>query len=525
MTGPSDTVPPSAVSVVGLGKLGLPLAACLSAAGFRTIGVDVIARNVAEINAGRSPIVEPGLAELVRAHGGLALRATTNIREAIAETDVTFIIVPTPSDETGGFSNALLREAIGQIGAALADGRRGAHLVVVSSTVMPGSIDRELGPLLAASSGRELGGRVDICYDPDFISLGEVVRGLREPELVLIGEHRRPAGDTVEAIHRRMATNRPHVARMSVVSAEITKLALNAYVTMKISFANNLANICSGIAGADVDAVTTALGADSRISPRYLAAGLPFGGTCFPRDTVAFRRLAACAGTAAPLMDATEQINREHARRLSALVLERQRRSGGTVAVLGLAFRHDTPVTAVSPSIALVRDLLDAGIQRHRLRPDGGRLGASGAGRVDRLRRDAGRGARAIDRRRPDPPQPRLRGGDRNVRACRPARRRRLLADDRPRARPPRRVDRPVRALDLLNRRSGGTRDQENKEQENRRYSLTPDLLISCSELLISCSQSGLRCVRAVCTTSSFIARRSNRFDDVVASPKMVNEA
>ncbi len=335
MTRPTGTLPPSAVSVVGLGKLGLPLAACLSASGFRTIGVDVIARNVAEINAGRSPILEPGLAELVRAHGGSALRATTNVRDAIAETEVTFIIVQTPSDESGGFSNALLREAIDQIGVALSDSRGRDHLVVVSSTVMPGSIDRELGPLLAASSGRPLGDGVDICYDPDFISLGEVVRGLREPELVLIGEHRAASGDIVEAIHRRMAVNQPHVARMSVVSAEITKLALNAYVTMKISFANNLANICSGIAGADVDAITAALGADSRISPRYLSAGLSFGGTCFPRDTVAFRRLAACAGTTAPLMEATEQVNREHARRLSVLVRDCQRPSGGAVRCWG----------------------------------------------------------------------------------------------------------------------------------------------------------------------------------------------
>ena len=179
---------------------------------------------------------------------------------------------------------------------------------------------------------------------------------------------------------------------------------------MKISFANNLANICRDIAGADVDAVTTALGADSRISPRYLAAGLSFGGTCFPRDTVAFRRLAACAGTAAPLMDATEQINREHARRLSALVLDCQRSSGGTVAVLGLAFRHDTPVTAVSPSIALVRDLLDAGISVIGCDPMAADSARQELGDVDRLRRDAGRGARAIDRRRPDPPQPRFRG-------------------------------------------------------------------------------------------------------------------
>jgi UDPglucose 6-dehydrogenase len=353
---------PSAISVVGLGKLGLPLAGCLAASGFRTIGVDVLEANVREINAGRSPIVEPGLADLVAAHAGSTLHATTDIREAVADTDLTFIIVPTPSDASGGFSNAYLRDALAQIGAGLKALAQGDHLVVISSTVMPGSIDRELGPLLAERSGRALGEGVDICYDPDFISLGEVIRGLRQPELVLIGEHRKAAGDTVEAVHRRMVTNTPYVARMSVVSAEITKLALNAYVTMKISFANNLADICSAIPGADIDDITSALGADARISPRYLSAGLSFGGTCFPRDTVAFRTLAASARSCAPLMEATETINADHARRLTELVLRHHAARGGSVAVLGLAFRHDTPVTTMSPSLALVTDLLQAGV-------------------------------------------------------------------------------------------------------------------------------------------------------------------
>lgn len=353
---------PSAISVVGLGKLGLPLAGCLAASGFRTIGVDVLEANVREINAGRSPIVEPGLADLVARHAGSTLHATTDIREAVAETDLTFIIVPTPSDESGGFSNAHLRNALEQIGAALEALAKGDHLVVISSTVMPGSIDRELGPLLAERSGRALGDGVDLCYDPDFISLGEVIRGLRQPELVLIGEHRKAAGDKVEAVHRRMVTNTPYVARMSVVSAEVTKLALNAYVTMKISFANNLADICSAIPGADIDDITSALGADARISPRYLSAGLSFGGTCFPRDTVAFRTLAASAQSSAPLMEATEAINADHARRLAELVLRHHAARGGSVAVLGLAFRHDTPVTTMSPSLALVKDLLKAGV-------------------------------------------------------------------------------------------------------------------------------------------------------------------
>ena len=353
---------PASISVVGLGKLGLPLAGCLASSGFRTIGVDVMDARVREVNAGRSPIVEPGLRELIAANAGATLRATTNVREAVEETDVTFVIVPTPSDDSGGFSNAFLRDAVARIGEALRGSRKPKHLVAIGSTVMPGSIDGELGPMLADQSGRPLGVGVDICYDPDFISLGEVIRGLREPELVLIGERDRAAGNTIEAIHRRIVTNTPHVARMSIVSAEITKLALNAYVTMKISFANNLADICAAIPGANVDDVTRALGADSRISPRYLSAGLSFGGTCFPRDTVAFRKLAAHTGVAAPLMEATEAINADHARRLSQLVLHHHTRSGGTVAVLGLAFRHDTPVITASPSLALVRDLLNAGV-------------------------------------------------------------------------------------------------------------------------------------------------------------------
>jgi UDPglucose 6-dehydrogenase len=353
----------TAISVIGLGKLGLSFAACLADAGYQTIGVDVLPDHVRAINDGRCPIAEPGLDLLVRAHAGSRLRATLDMADAVEHTDVTFIIVPTPSEPDGGFSNALVATALDTLAGALRHSGKPDHLVVISSTLMPGTIDGELAPLLEARSGRRLGEGVDICYDPDFLALGEAIHGLRQPDLVLIGASSAASGDRVEAIHRRMlTTSHTYFARMNILSAELTKISLNAYVTMKISFANLLGQVCARTPGADVDAITRALGSDSRISPKYFSAGLPFGGTCFPRDTTAFQRMAAQRGLSAPLMAATEEINAAQIAQIVGLARAAHQQTPGAVAILGLAFRHDTPVTMMSPSIALAGELAATGI-------------------------------------------------------------------------------------------------------------------------------------------------------------------
>ncbi len=349
----------AAVSVVGLGKLGLPLAACLAKRGLEVVGVDVQPGVVDAINRGVSPIVEPGLDEIIKEHGGKRLRATLQHRQAIEATDLTFVLVATPSEADDSFSNRYVEEALAALGAALRESRKEYHLFVISSTVMPGSTQDSFIPLIERCSGRKLNRGFGVCFDPDFVALGDVVNGFLRPDLVIIGESEKRAGDRVEAVHRRLCENQPHVARMSIVDGEVAKVSLNAYMTVKISFANTLANLCERIPGADVDAITRAIGADRRISPHYFRGGLSFGGTCFPRDTRAFKRLAARCDLQEHLVRAAEAVNKFQDEHLVERVLElRPPEEDSAVGVLGLAFKPRTPVIAESPGIKLVQELL-----------------------------------------------------------------------------------------------------------------------------------------------------------------------
>ena len=226
---------------------------------------------------------------------------------------------------------------------------------------MPGTIERELVPAIARASGRTAGEGFEVCYDPDFVAIGETVNGFLKPELVIIGETSVAAGSRVEAVHRSVCQNTPHIARMSIASAEVAKVALNAYITLKISFANHLGNICERVPGSDVDAITHAIGTDSRISRKYFTGGMAFGGTCFPRDTVAYKMLSRTVGLPSPLMDAAEAVNEVQNAQLLDTVLS-SRTDSGVVGVIGVAFRTDTPVITGSPAVDLIEALVARGI-------------------------------------------------------------------------------------------------------------------------------------------------------------------
>ena len=186
--------------------------------------------------------------------------------------------------------------------------RKPYHLFVITSTVSPGTREENIIPLIEAMSGKKLSIDFGVCYTPEFVALGSVINDSLNPDMVLIGESDRRAGDGVEHIYAQVCENKPYIARMSIISAEVMKLSLNSYVTMKISFANTLASLCERIPGADVDAITNALGADKRISPYYLKGGLSFGGPCFPRDNRLLAYTARQAGLEAPLAEASDRV-------------------------------------------------------------------------------------------------------------------------------------------------------------------------------------------------------------------------
>ena len=275
------------------------------------------------------------------------------------KSDASFVIVPTPSDSTGFFSNRFVLQAMESLGKALRN-KTGYHMVVITSTVMPGTTGSEIKAALEAASGRKVGPDLGLCYNPEFIALGSVVRDMLFPDSILIGESDAKAGDMLQTIYLQMCENKPPVQRMNFINAELTKISVNTYVTTKISYANMLADICDRLPGADVDAVTKALGADTRIGPKYLKGAMGYGGPCFPRDNVAFAALARKIGARADVAEATDRINNYQVDRLTALV-GKFAKAGTRIAILGLSYKPQTPVVEESHSVKLAAKLADAG--------------------------------------------------------------------------------------------------------------------------------------------------------------------
>jgi UDPglucose 6-dehydrogenase len=345
------------ISVIGLGKLGAPLAAVLAAKGFDVIGVDHHPSIVAALAAGDAPVPEPGLGRVID-DARSRLTATTNIADAVARTETTFVIVPTPSKADGTFSNAQVIAAVREIGAALR-AKTGYHLVVITSTVMPGTTGGPIRDALEATAGRPVGQTIGLCYGPLFVALGSVIENMLNPDFVLIGEFDPRSGDALADIYRAVCDNRPAMQRMSFVNAELTKLAVNTYVTMKISFANTLSTICDQMPESDAKVVAAAIGRDTRIGAKYLSPGLGYGGPCFPRDNAALANLTRELGARADLIEATDRINRAQPARLVNLVQRLLAR--GTIGILGLSYKPDTSVIEQSQGIEIAALLAQAG--------------------------------------------------------------------------------------------------------------------------------------------------------------------
>jgi UDPglucose 6-dehydrogenase len=334
------------VVVAGLGKLGLPMAAVFAESGHEVVGVDPMQPVVDALNEGRVLIDEPGLPEMIAANSE-RITATTSYAEAIPGAEITFIIVPTPSGDDGAFINDYVVDALREIGQVLRENPQ-PHLVAVTSTVMPGATSAVLAPAFEQALGCSLGDGVALCYSPEFIALGSVVRDLQNPDFVLIGADDEAAGRRLADFYLGIGGGRDvPVQVMNWVNAELAKISVNSFVTMKITYANMLASICEGLPGGDVDEVTRAIGLDSRIGPRYLKGGPPFGGPCFPRDNRALGVAAEAVGAPWDLAAATDRMNDGLAERIADMVITATN-EGDTVAVLGLAYKDNTPVVEES---------------------------------------------------------------------------------------------------------------------------------------------------------------------------------
>ena len=349
------------ISVFGLGKLGCTMLACFAYKGWQVIGMDINEEFVDKVNRGISPIYEPGVDELIKVNRD-RISATNNPEYAVNNSSISFVIVPTPSTKDGYFSTKYVEVVAAEIGSILRT-KDEFHLVVITSTILPGDMETIIH-LLEKTSCKKCGEDFGVCYNPDFIALGSVVKDFLNPDMVLIGESDEKSGSILLGIHRNLVDNNPNIHRMNLYNAELAKISLNAYCTLKITFANILAEICEKMPGGDVDTVTNAIGDDIRIGRKYLKGGLSYGGPCFPRDNRAFVYSATKFGITNVLAGKTDEINdyQRNERIPGKIIRILKEKNTNKLAVLGLTYKKDTTLVEESAAISIINSLSARGV-------------------------------------------------------------------------------------------------------------------------------------------------------------------
>ena len=336
--------------MVGLGRLGICTALVFEKAGWDVLGADVIQSYVDKINSKTLASGEPRVEELLKA--STKLRATTSLAEVAAFSDVIFVLVATPTGTAA--DQAYDCGTLSKVLSDLNDLRLENKHVVINCTVMPGYIDNVAKHLLRDCAN------TTISYNPEFIAQGNVVAGLLRPDMVLIGEGSPLAGEILEGMYRSVTENSPHVCRMSQSSAEITKLAVNCFITTKIAYCNMVSEICDRTANANKFDVLKAVGFDERIGSQCLLPGYGFGGPCFPRDNRALGHHARNVGVQPLVSEATDKFNVLHADFMAAELLKQGK---DHYVVEDVAYKPKCPVDIIEESqpLEVAKRLVRAG--------------------------------------------------------------------------------------------------------------------------------------------------------------------
>jgi GDP-mannose 6-dehydrogenase len=345
------------VSVFGLGYVGAVTAACLAEAGHQVVGVDINPEKVAMVNAGRSPVIEPGLGDLLAevVHLG-QLRATVSSEKAVAETDLALICVGTPGHANGRPEVSAVAQVGQEVGHALRQ-RGGAYTVVLRSTVLPGTAERVLVPALRQGAGGALEGEIHLAVNPEFMREGSALRDFADPPLILVGCADAAVASVVKSLYEGVAAPLVHT---TVRTAEMIKYVSNAFHALKVCFANEIGDACAAF-DIDPQEVSRVFRMDRKlnISEAYLRPGFAFGGSCLPKDLRALLHAGRDADLSLPLLSAIIPSNEAQIRRAVEAVLATQRRRVG---VVSLAFKPDTDDLRESPMVTLVEALIGKGL-------------------------------------------------------------------------------------------------------------------------------------------------------------------
>jgi GDP-mannose 6-dehydrogenase len=344
------------VSIFGLGYVGAVSAACLAERGHTVIGVDPNAAKVELINSGRAPVVEAELAELTRrAVAEKRLSATGDPLPAVLESDVTFVCVPTPSLTNGNLDFRYVERVCAEIGAALREKAR-FHVVIMRSTILPGTLKDLVIPTLERTSGRRAGEDFGVCHNPEFLRESTAVADFRNPAKTVIGASDSRSGDIVQGLYEGFPGP---VVRCPIEVSEMVKYADNTWHATKITFANEIGKICKSL-GLDSHAVMDIFCKDAKLnlSPYYLKPGFAFGGSCLPKDLRALTYHARSHDVSTPLLNSLMYSNSEQIEQGIAMVLAARRKKIG---VLGFSFKAGTDDLRESPLVEVIERLIGKG--------------------------------------------------------------------------------------------------------------------------------------------------------------------
>jgi GDP-mannose 6-dehydrogenase len=346
------------VSIFGLGYVGSVSAACFASQGHRVIGVDVSRAKVEMMDAGRTPIVEARMAELVaEANKAGRLHATTDALQAVLNSDVSFVCVGTPSLKNGKLDLSHIENVAREIGAAIRQ-KKAPHVFVLRSTVLPGTTESVVFPILEKESGKQCGRDFTVCYNPEFMREGSAVADFLNPPYTILG-----ASDTNHlAPLRELYKDTPGTLYETTIPvAEMVKYFSNCYHALKVGFANEMGTMCKHL-GVDAQAVTKIFTSDTKlnISPAYLSPGFAFGGSCLPKDLRAITYKAKELDLKLPLLESLMPSNAEHVDRAVEMVMSTGKKK---IAQLGLSFKAGTDDLRESPQVQLIKRLMGEGLE------------------------------------------------------------------------------------------------------------------------------------------------------------------
>jgi len=349
------------ISVIGMGFVGLSMSLVFADKGHRVLGVDIDTNKLDNIRKKNATFFEPHVTNLLEKHFENNFNVTSNIDDVLRTSDFLFVCVGTPSDPKDGSADlTAIKNVFRLIGKSLNSKSDGFQTIIMKSTVPPGTTNM-MKEILEQESGKLVGSVFGLCMNPEFLKEGSAVNDMQNPHLVVIGTNDESSKSHISKFYESIYSNENiPVLHTSVSNSEMIKYANNAFLATKISFINDIANLCNEIPNTDVEIIAKALGYDPRIGPLFLKAGPGYGGSCFPKDVQALINFSKSIGHTSSLIEATHEVNQKQPLMILQLLKKKiSNLSGKTISILGISFKKNTDDIREAVSLKIIKELLN----------------------------------------------------------------------------------------------------------------------------------------------------------------------